>query len=225
MRSAREAQRVADRPGGDLVVAHEPRQDRQAGGVRRRPAVGAQVVGAQIPDGARARLPAVAAPARVEQLVEAAGVLVDKEDVAVAARLLVRMLRDRIADAIGLVRVLERHLHLGGALPGDDGVRDAVAEVRPEVGVHRVVGADRADHRRRVRRHGQVLDGLFQTFDDGKMGHARAPGTVGPRPPAAADVPAASTQAARIASPRRRMRLTVPARTGTSRPCTGPPMH
>jgi len=57
---------------------------------------------------------------------------------------------------------------------------------------------------------GRLLTGRFQTFEAGKIGQARAPGRLGARPPAAMAVPAASTQAAAIASVR--MSLTVIAR-------------
>ena len=50
-----EAERVVDRPGGDLVVAGEAGEDRQAGGVGRGPAGRSQVIRAQVEDRARAR--------------------------------------------------------------------------------------------------------------------------------------------------------------------------
>ena len=55
-----EAQRVVDDAARDLVVAREPGEDRQPGGVGRRPARGPQRVRAEIPDRTRAGLPAAA---------------------------------------------------------------------------------------------------------------------------------------------------------------------
>jgi hypothetical protein len=79
----------------------------------------------------------------VPQLVEAAGVLVDEDHVAVtacgASALDLRVAAQRVADGVTLVRVVERHVH-GRMSVRDDGVRDAVghrlrAVRRPEVGV------------------------------------------------------------------------------------------
>src|SRR5204862_6464491 len=108
-----EAQRVVDAARAQLLVARKAGQDRQAGSVGRRPALRAQVVGAQAPDRARARAPAGAAVERVgvEERVQAAGVAVDDEHVAVAvglrAALDPRAARDRVRALVGLVGVLE----------------------------------------------------------------------------------------------------------------------
>ena len=69
------------RPRLTSLVAHQPRQDRQAGRVGRGPAARAQPVRAQVPDRARARAPALAAVDRlgVVQLVEPAAVAVDDQ--------------------------------------------------------------------------------------------------------------------------------------------------
>ena len=81
-----EAERVVDPARRHLVVAREPGQDREPGGVGRRPAGGAHAVRAQVPDRARPGRPAAADPAQRVELVEPAGVAVDDEGVAVAVR-------------------------------------------------------------------------------------------------------------------------------------------
>ena len=124
------------RPGGELVVADEAGQDRQAGRVGRRPVQRAERVRVEIPLRARPGLPGAVDLLRAVQLVQAAGVLVDHQDVAVRAVLDERRVRDRVRAGIGLVVVVERH-RAPGRLAVDDLVRDAVALVRPEVHVER----------------------------------------------------------------------------------------
>ena len=112
-----EPQRVVDVAAAHLLVAREARQDRQPGGVGRSPARRAQAVGAQAPDRARAGAPAPAAAHRIGgvQLVQPAAVAVDDDHVAVAVRRAAaldgRLARDRVAPAVGLVRVVERDGH------------------------------------------------------------------------------------------------------------------
>ena len=85
----REAQRVMDPRvrTEDLVVAHEPREDRQTGGVGAGPPGRPEGVRAEIEDRAAAgrRAPTVAADP--EELVEEAGPLVDHDRVSVRAAL------------------------------------------------------------------------------------------------------------------------------------------
>ena len=149
----REAQRVVDRAAAHLLVAGQAGQDRQPGGVRRRPAARAQAVRAQAPDRARAGAPAPAAGLRVGgvQLVQPAAVPVHDDHVPVAVGVAPaldrRAPRDRVAAAVGLVRVVERHAHAraGGATRSCTGCRSA-ALVQPgaEVGMHGAVQADAA---------------------------------------------------------------------------------
>ena len=56
----REAERVVDPSPRDVLVAGEPGEDRQPGGVGRRPAGRAQLVRAEVEDRARPRAPAAA---------------------------------------------------------------------------------------------------------------------------------------------------------------------
>ena len=104
----REPERVEDLARGDLVVADEAGQDRQAGGVGARPAVGRRALEAR---SHWAPEPACQAPlgglADVVQLVQAAGVAVDREQVAVRAALDERRVRDRVRARVGLVGVVE----------------------------------------------------------------------------------------------------------------------
>ena len=157
-----EADGVADDARGDLVVAHEAGQDREAGGVSRRPGVRPQRVRPQVEHRAAVRPPAsVAVRVGAEQLVEPAGALVDDEDVAIAAgagpTLDRRVGRDRVRARIALAgdAELDRHLGLAGV---HDHVRDAdrtaVPQPGAEVGVHRGGGADggHVGRRRRIER-------------------------------------------------------------------------
>ena len=147
----RDPQRVVDPAAPDLLVAGEQRQDRQPGGVGRRPARRAHRVRAQPPGRARARAPGARPPLQVEQLVEPARAALDQQRVAVpvgvAPALDVDAARDRVADAVRLVRVGERHALARGAL-GYDVVRDpdrpALVRARAEVGVQALVEPDRA---------------------------------------------------------------------------------
>ncbi len=163
----REPQRVADRPGGDLVVADETGQDRQAGRIGARPAGRPEGVGAQVPGRAAPGVPAAARLRCREQLEQPARVLVDHEDVPVGAALDLRGRRDRIADLVGLVGVLEGDRR-ARRRRGDDLPRDAVAGVRAEVHVQPAVEADRADHRGRVRRDLAAVDADVPDVVDGE---------------------------------------------------------
>ena len=102
---------MPDDARGDLVIADESGQDRQSGGVGTRPPVGTKGIRAQVPGRAAARSPVGALRAGVVQLVEAARVLVDHEHVAVTGRIEAafdqRARRDRVADLVGLVGVVE----------------------------------------------------------------------------------------------------------------------
>ena len=113
----REAERVVDAASAHLRVSRQPRQDRQPGGVRRGVPARAQPVGAQVEDRPRAGVPPLSTVERmcVEQFVEPAARAIHHEHVAVAVRAAAaldrRPRRDRIAPAVGLVRVLEAHRH------------------------------------------------------------------------------------------------------------------
>ena len=110
----REAERVSDLTGCDLLVAYEPGQDRQAGRVGRGPPRRAQRVRPKVEDRPRARVPA-AVRLRVGcvELVQLAVVAIDDEDVAIAGAAgsafdgWVR--RDRVRPRVALVRVVECH--------------------------------------------------------------------------------------------------------------------
>ena len=77
---------MVDRAARDLVVAREAGEDRQAGRVGRRPARRSEPVRPQVPDRARAGVPAAARPRERVQLVEPARVAVDDQRVPVARR-------------------------------------------------------------------------------------------------------------------------------------------
>ena len=111
-----EAQRMPDRTGRDLVVADEAGQDRQARGVGTRPAGRAKRVRAQVPGRAAAGVPGAVEAVGGEELEEPAAVLVDHEDVAVAAGtgpFDEGRRRDRVPDVVGLVVVFERTVERG----------------------------------------------------------------------------------------------------------------
>ena len=69
-----------------LVITNQSGQDRQARGIRGRPALGPPAVGVEIEECPRARLPARAGPAQVEQLVEVPVVAVHDQHVPIAGR-------------------------------------------------------------------------------------------------------------------------------------------
>jgi hypothetical protein len=154
----RHAQRVVD-PAG----TGEQRQDRQPGGVGRRPARGAHARPPQAPGRARAGHPAPALAPQREQLVEPAAMAVDQQRVAIAAALDPNAARDRVAHAVALRRVVEPHPRALRA-PPDDGVGDpdrpALPAAGAEVGVHAVVEPDRADDRVRVAGDRQIVHPL-----------------------------------------------------------------
>ena len=167
-----EPERMEDPAGGQLVVAHEPREDRQTCRVGGRPVERAERVRVEIPLRARACLPGAVDQLRVVQLVEPAGVFVEQQHVAIRAALDERVVRDGIGARIGLVVIVERHRAQRRAAV-DDLVRDAVALVRPEVHVERLVAADRADQRRAVGANGQRVDPPIP--DVGGREHGAAP--------------------------------------------------
>src|SRR5439155_22858253 len=115
----REAQGVVDAAVLQVLVAREAGEDRQPGGVGRGPGLRPQVVRVEAPDrprsGTPGRLPGLRRVERV-QLVEAAGVAVDDDRVAIAGRVAAALdrhvLGDRVRALIRLARVLELHAHL-----------------------------------------------------------------------------------------------------------------
>ena len=170
------------RPARDVLVAGEAGQDRQAGGVGRRPAGRAELVRAEVEDRARAGPPA-AARGRVEgeELVELAAVAVDDQRVPVAVRAAAALdrdvRRDRVRALVRLVRVLERdaRLRLRAADDRDrDPDRPALPEPGAEVGVHVVVDADRRDDPGGVGSDRQLVDALVP-----RARGAGRPGTAG----------------------------------------------
>ena len=139
-----EADRMVDVARPHLVVAQEAREDRQAGGVGRRPAIGPQPVRAQVPHRARPCRPPPALQPRVPRLVQPTGARIDHDRVAIAvgvpAALDARGPAQRVAHPVALVGVLERHAHARPAV--HDRHRDAVghgllAVRRTEVRVQR----------------------------------------------------------------------------------------
>ena len=157
---------MANRPVPGLVVARKARKDRQPGGVGGGPAPWSQVVGAQVPDGARSGAPASAAVDRIGgvELVETAAAAVDDQDMPVAVRatpaLDPHVARDRVAAPVGLIRVGEADRHPSLA-PRDDVVRDPdrcpLIEAGAEVGVQVRRQADAADDLRRAWVRGQPV--------------------------------------------------------------------
>ena len=144
-RLGRHADGVGDAARLHLVVAHQAGEDREARGVGRRPAAGAQGVGVEVPDGPGARRRARCAVLRVVELVQGAGARVDHEGVPVAGRLCAAFYRrvgtERVRTRIALRGVLEGHVHqglggrhhrVGNAVRGAGVVRGA--EVRMQVG-------------------------------------------------------------------------------------------
>src|ERR1700736_3189280 len=139
---------MVDVSGSYLAIAREQREDRQAGGIGGGPAFGAQSVPAQVEDRPRARFPAGAMTARVVELIQLAGALLQHEHVAVAffARALDGCVGwDRIWPGVGFFAEfaeLDRH---SGLVWADDRKRDAVAGIRSEVRGQVQVGAYRGD--------------------------------------------------------------------------------
>src|SRR5512132_1986949 len=144
----REPQRMVDDSALRLVPAGQAREDRQAGGVGRCPGRRPNAVGAQAPGRAGPGVPATTRAREPAEFVESAGVPVDEQRMVVASVLDVDPLRDRVADPIALVCVLERDLR-PWRLPGYDVERAsdwaAVPDPGTEVGVQPGVEADRAD--------------------------------------------------------------------------------
>src|SRR5207244_3313337 len=106
--------------GRDVVPAREPREDRQAGRVGRRPRLRPEPVRAQVPDRAGPRGPAAAGARHPAELVQRAAVLVDDQHVVIGAALELRPRRDRIRRRGEEVR--GRDGERGG---GDDGGKRA----------------------------------------------------------------------------------------------------
>ena len=165
----REAQRVVDVTARHLVVADETREDREPGGVGRRPPFGPQRVRREIEHRAGVGRPTARAPARREQLVELAVVSVDREHVRVAAVLDRCGERDRVRPRVALVAV-------GVEVDGDEwlrarhgDVRDPVRAAATEVGVQLLVAAERGDRGDVVGRVGV----------DGEARDVAVPGVVG----------------------------------------------
>src|SRR5438045_6653305 len=108
------------------------------------------MVRAQAPGGTGPGVPAAALLLQAAELVEAARGLVEQQRVVVAPALDVDALRDRVADVVALVRVLEADAR-PGCLARDDVERDpdrrAVPKPGAEVGVQAGRGADRGDDR------------------------------------------------------------------------------
>jgi hypothetical protein len=73
----REPDRVGDAARLDLVPAHEPRRDREPGGVGGRSGLGAEPVRVQVEDGTAPRARVAMVPRRGEQLVEPAHAALD----------------------------------------------------------------------------------------------------------------------------------------------------
>ena len=181
-----ETERVVDPAARDLLVAREPGEDRQAGGVGGRPAGGPEPVRAQVPDRAGAGAPAaVRARREREELVELAAVAVDDQRVPVAVGVAAALDRDvrrnRVRTGVGLVGILERDARprLRGADDGDrDPDRPALVEPGAEVGVEVVVEPDRRDDPFGVSRDGQAIDALVPRVrgrEDGTRGRLGKP--------------------------------------------------
>jgi len=130
----------------DLAAAQQAWEDRQPGGVGRRPAVRAQVVAGEAPHRAGPGVPAAVAAPGVERLVQLAAAPVDEDRVPVPvgspATLDPGVAAQRVAHLVALAGVVESHRHLAVAA-ADDGDRDPVrrrlgaeagAEVRVQLG-------------------------------------------------------------------------------------------
>ena len=129
---------VVDRAGGDLVVAHQTGQDRQAGGVGARPAERAQSAGEQVESGAGRR---ATQPAPVRRPTYSSNSwhvsCCSTSTWPSLPRLDRRVERDRERPGIALVAVGvvgDRHQRLRRR---NDDERDAVRRVLAEVGVQR----------------------------------------------------------------------------------------
>ena len=146
---------MIDDPGSDLVVADEPGQDGQTRSVGAGPGIRPQVVGPQVPDRARPGMPARGRVLRRVELVEAAAIAIDDEQVVIAAGLDQRMGGDRIGTGVRLAGIVEGHANQRPA-PSHHVERNPVARIRAEVGMQPAVRADGRDHVCRVGRDGQV---------------------------------------------------------------------
>ena len=176
---------MGDGAGLHLVVAHEPREDRQAGRVGRCPAGRAEGVRVEVPDRPRAGRRARRAVLRVVELVEGARRRVDHDGVAVARGLLPafdgRVGTEGIGPGIALVGVLEGDGHQG-LRRGHDGVGHAVgvggSPEGPKSGWRFVVALSMlASHAALCGSTGRLAIGVFQTLSAGNIGQLGAPGT------------------------------------------------
>ncbi len=140
--SRRHADGVGDLARLDLVVAQQAGQDRETGGVGRRPPRGTQGVGAQVPDRPGPAVEPPGAVLGVVELVERARRGVDHDGVAVSGGVLPSLDRgvgaEGIRSRVALAGVLERDVHKRLSR-GDNGVGNAVGvrriARRPEVGM------------------------------------------------------------------------------------------
>ena len=152
---------MVDHAAARLVVAGEAGKDRQAGRVCGGPAGGPNPVREQAPGRTGPGMPVAALLREAAELVEAAGAAVEQERVVVAAALDVDALRDRVADVVALVVVLEgdaRPRRLASDDVEGDADRRAFPEAGAEVSVKPGVDADRGDERRRVGGNRQAVD-------------------------------------------------------------------
>src|SRR3954452_25510017 len=103
---------MIDHAARHLVVAREPREDRQPRSVGGRPARRAKRIRLQIPHWTRARSPGAALRVQRVELVQLARTLVEQQRVPVAVRLAswfdVHALRDRILPAVALDAIVEK---------------------------------------------------------------------------------------------------------------------
>ena len=149
----RDPQRVVN-AALNFLRSRQPREDRQAGSVRRRPAAWPHLVAAEVPDRARARAPRTTTVLWVGEveLVQPAAGAVDEDHVTVplagAATFHRGVWRDRVGPAVGLVGVLEADRDALGR-GGDSSIRNpdrrAVVVAGAEVRVRARTAPDRGD--------------------------------------------------------------------------------
>jgi hypothetical protein len=122
---------VRDAAGLDLVPADEPGQDREPGGVGRRPGLGAEPVRVQVEHGTAPSARVAVVPRRGEQLVQPARASLDDQRVPIRTALDRRSRVERIGAGVALGGVGEPNMHLWVA-PSHDVDRESVRG-RPEV--------------------------------------------------------------------------------------------
>ena len=182
----RHPDRVADRAAAHVVPARQQREDRQAGGVGRRPALGPQLLRAQVPGRAGARVPG-AALALAARTARTAGSARGRPAARGGRRRPrcgrppgsgSRRGRTRRRSRSARARAACARVTRSNGMP----IRDPVA-AGAEVGVDAAVAADRGDHRVRVRRARAALSTRWLVENDaGKIGHGVAdPARVGVR--------------------------------------------